>query len=74
MRIIVCVDEKGGMSFGGRRQSRDRVVKDRILELTADANLWMNRDSAGQFETLENIHVLVLCGNAGPISLGRTDS
>lgn len=57
MRVIVCVDERGGMSFGGKRQSRDRVVIDRILKLTADVNLWMNSYSAGQFETRENICV-----------------
>lgn len=26
VHIIVCVDDRGGMTFGGRRQSRDRVL------------------------------------------------
>ncbi len=26
MTVIVCVDDKGGMMFGGRRQSRDRYL------------------------------------------------
>ena len=27
MKLIVCLDELGGMMFNRRRQSRDRVVK-----------------------------------------------
>ena len=34
MTVIVCMDERGGMSFCGRRVSRDRVVTARILEKT----------------------------------------
>ena len=26
MTLIVCLDERGGMAFGGRRQSRDALV------------------------------------------------
>ncbi len=26
MHIIVCIDDKNGMMFGGRRQSRDRIL------------------------------------------------
>ena len=26
MRAAVCVDDRGGMMFGGRRQSRDRIL------------------------------------------------
>lgn len=49
MRLIVCVDDGYGMSFGGRRQSKDRVLRDRILELTEGRPIWMNAYSAGQF-------------------------
>ena len=31
MHIIVCVDDRFGMRFGGRRQSRDRLVTEDIL-------------------------------------------
>lgn len=31
MKIIVCLGERGGMSFNGRRQSRDRAVIADIL-------------------------------------------
>ena len=28
MRIIICLDDRGGLSFGGRRLSRDRALID----------------------------------------------
>ena len=41
MRIIVCVDNRMGMCFNGRRVSRDRVVSGDILEMTRENVLWM---------------------------------
>jgi hypothetical protein len=35
MRVIVCVEDRGGMSFNGRRVSRDRVV---TADIIADMN------------------------------------
>lgn len=32
MKIFVCVDDEGGMSFMGRRVSRDRVVTEDIIK------------------------------------------
>lgn len=49
MKIIVCVDEKNGLSFGGKRQSQDRVLRDRIVDMIGGAKLWMSRYSAAQF-------------------------
>ena len=34
MKIIVCVDNQNGMMFNHRRQSQDRVLRKRIMELT----------------------------------------
>ena len=50
MHLIVCIDERDGMSFCGRRLSRDRAVTDRILDLTAGSCLWMHPVSAGLFQ------------------------
>lgn len=52
MTIIACVDDKYGMMFNGRRQSMDRAVRERMLELTRDKLLWMSPYSAGQFDPL----------------------
>ncbi len=47
MIAIVCLDDENGMLFNGRRQSRDRVVTERIALLAAGKKLWMNGYSAG---------------------------
>ncbi len=49
MTAIVCLDDENGMLFNGRRQSRDRVVTERIALLAAGKRLWMNGYSAGLF-------------------------
>ena len=49
MKLMVCLDDRGGMLFNRRRQSKDKAVRADILSLTADSKLWMNGYSAGQF-------------------------
>lgn len=49
MIAIFFVDEKGGMMFNRRRQSRDRTALQKILDMTADSMLWMNEYSATLF-------------------------
>ena len=49
MKIIVCVDNQNGMMFNHRRQSQDRALRKRILELTGGKKLWMNAYSQKQF-------------------------
>ncbi len=41
MKLIVCMDDKNGMAFNHRRQSRDRVLAERIMELTENAKLYI---------------------------------
>ena len=56
MTAIVCVDDRNGMMFGGRRLSRDRVLCEDIIRLCG--TVWMNSYSAPLFETYsENIIV-----------------
>ena len=57
MNIIVCVDKNNGMSFMGKRQSQDRVLREKILEMTNGSRLLMNSYSAKQFESLDGIVV-----------------
>ena len=35
MKLILCVDDKGGLAFNHRRQSRDRVLNERIQHTIA---------------------------------------
>ena len=67
MILVCCVDNQMGMTFNHRRQSQDRVLRQRILEL-AGGMLWMNGYSARQFtDALDTIiideHCLENCPN-----------
>ena len=69
MFLIVCLDDNGGMMFNHRRQSRDRVLQERILQKTAGSVLWMTSFSARLFgpEPPEQIRVDEAClEKAGP--------
>ena len=57
MLLIVCLDDKGGMAFNRRRQSKDRVLREQILALSEGRPLWMNSYSSLQFEAAPNIRV-----------------
>lgn len=49
MNLIVCVDDRMGMAFHHRRQSRDRAVVERILTRTEGCKLWMTAYSMKLF-------------------------
>ena len=57
MHIIVCLDNKDGMLFNKRRQSKDAVLMEKILELVGKNRLCMNEYSAKQFEEKMEIFV-----------------
>jgi len=57
VNIAVCLDDRNGLLFNCRRQSQDAVVRERLLQLAGEHGLWMNRYSAGQFESTDNITV-----------------
>ena len=50
MILIVCIDDKGGMMFNNRRQSRDKVVISKIAEITQGSKLWLNDYSKSLFD------------------------
>ena len=50
MKLIVCIDDNGGMMFNNRRQSRDRRVVADILEMTDGHRLYINKYSEKLFE------------------------
>lgn len=57
MNIAVCLDDKNGMLFCGRRQSKDRYLRQQLLQLAQPDALWMNSFSAKQFEEGDAIGV-----------------
>ena len=57
MNVIVCIDEQNGMLFNGRRQSKDRVLREHAAAF-AGGKLWMNSYTAKQFSE-ENCDITV---------------
>lgn len=56
MILAVCVDEKLGMLFNKRRQSKDRELRKDLLALT-DQPLWVNSYTAKQFAEDEKVRL-----------------
>lgn len=58
MKIIVCLDDKNGISFNNRRQSQDREVYRDMISLVGIDNLWMSSYSYKNLPSPpENCHV-----------------
>ena len=70
MTVIICLDDRGGMKFNGRRQSSDaRVVKD-IERVVEDGVLYISDYSEELFEDSE-ASVIVL---PNPLEAEGSDS
>jgi len=39
MKLIVCLDQRGGMAFNHRRQSRDRLLTENLVRTVGQARL-----------------------------------
>ena len=50
MKVIVCLDDKGGMLFGNRRQSRDRVLNADVVQMSTGVRLCIDPYSKLLFE------------------------
>lgn len=57
MTIIICLDKNNGYQFGGRRQSADREIRKRILEL--DETIRCDEYTASQFEENERSRLTI---------------
>lgn len=60
MILIIAVDDDYGMMFHNRRQSQDRVLREKILGLIGGKCLWMNPYTKKQFTEIGDtaqIHV-----------------
>ena len=49
MHLIVCVDDRDGISFCGRPLSRDRELNAHMLRMTQGRKLWTSPDTAALF-------------------------
>ena len=59
MYVIIAVDDNNGMLFNKRRQSKDSVLNQRILDITREHRLFMNSYTYKMFEALENSNIIV---------------
>ena len=50
MRVIVCLEDKGGMMFNHRRQSRDRVLTADVVKMAEGRRIFISPYSAMLFE------------------------
>lgn len=59
MIIIACVDEKGGMLFNNKRQSKDRILINHIMQVVGENTLWITSFSSKLFEEYIGNNVIV---------------
>ena len=59
MIIIACVDERNGMMFNRRRQSRDSAVCGDILRECGGKKLYMNTYSGKLFGDVEEKNIRI---------------
>lgn len=52
MKLIICLDDKNGISFADRRQSRDKQQIVRMLETVGNAKLYISDYSATLFGSI----------------------
>ena len=52
MILVICLDQKDGLCFNRRRQSKDRLLRQKLLELTRDIRLVVQTPSVLMHETL----------------------
>lgn len=50
MKLILCVDDQGGVAFHHRRQSQDRAVRKDMLQMCGETKLWVRAYTAQQFD------------------------
>lgn len=66
MKLIVCLDDKNGMLFNKRRQSRDKILIENVLEICKGERLYTN----GYSSTLFPENSVVICENMNEIKNG----
>lgn len=54
MTVFITLDDKNGMLFNNRRQSKDKFLRNDMLNTCGEKRLWMNEYTSEQFEPLSN--------------------
>lgn len=50
MKVFICLDDKNGMMFNKRRQSKDRVVIEKVKEIVGEKPLYVSEYTHSLFE------------------------
>ena len=58
MKLVICVDDRGGMLFNKRRVSRDKLMISDFAEYAADATVYMEPYSEELFSE-ENLNIIL---------------
>ena len=58
MKIIVCLDDNGGMMFNSRRQSRDKAVIEDVLRLSEGEKLYIDEYSEKLFSNAVGRYII----------------
>ena len=79
MIMIAFVDDKKGMMFNHRRQSRDQAVTERIQKICEGKRLWMNLYSEQIYGSLKGVDIIVendflSMAGSGEVCLVESDS
>lgn len=70
MTVLLCADDRGGLTFLGRRLSMDRRVRGDILAQAGGRPLWMDDYSRRQFTEAGDLRVSRdILAQAGPEDL-----
>ena len=64
MKLIICIDDNGGLMFNRRRQSRDRNVIADMLSMTKGQKLYVDGYSRKLFEDFDADNVIYDCLDA----------
>ncbi len=66
MTVCVCIDDSCGISFGGKRQSKDKLLVARLLELAEGKRIFIKEYSAKLFaERCESVFMTEDFSDAG---------
>lgn len=57
MKLFICVDDRKGMMFNNRRQSRDAILVSHMLDIVGAEKLFVLPYSEKLFKNVENITV-----------------
>ncbi len=57
MIVIVCIDDNDGMMFNNRRQSKDKRLTEKIIEITKGGKLWLDKYSSELFANTPNVDI-----------------